>query len=70
MTAPLDPLAQVAMLRADVRTELHQVNREVQVERTITRDLVEALHKRVDVLEALALQILSEVRAQKANGHG
>jgi hypothetical protein len=62
----------ILSLEKDVRVQLHQVTREVSVERTITRDLIEALHKRLDGIEANTQAILAEVRtikAQTGNGH-
>ena len=46
-------------VESDVRQRLHQVEREVGVERQITRDLVEALHKRLD---GMHLEVLRELR--------
>jgi hypothetical protein len=64
---------QLGELRNEVRTQLHQVTREVSTERIITRDLVEALHRRLDGLEAVCSEILREVRDLRklsGNGHG
>lgn len=72
----IDPAVatQIADVRNDTRTQLHAVTREVSVERVITRDLVEALHKRLDGIEAMQAEILREVKSLKAettgNGHG
>lgn len=64
MSEPKDRLSE---LERDVRTQLHQVGREVAVERTITRDLIEALHKRLDGVE----DVLREIKvAVTGNGHG
>lgn len=61
----------VTELERDTRTQLHQVRQEVATERGITRDLVEALHTRIDRWEN---EMLLELRAIKAavngNGHG
>lgn len=55
----------------DVRAQLYQVNREVAAERAITRDLVEALHIRVDRFEDTVMGELRTIKTLIAsNGHG
>jgi hypothetical protein len=62
-------------LERDVRSGLHTVTREVAVERSITRDLVEALHVRIDRFEDEVMKELRRISAAvvpSANGadHG
>lgn len=58
-------------LERDVRVQLHGVTREVAVERTITRDLVESLHRRIDRFEDKVLGELALIKAAvMGNGHG
>lgn len=59
----------IVELERDTRAQQHVLGREVSVERQITRDLVEALHKRVDELVDTQRLILDELRAQRGNGH-
>ena len=70
-------LDRVQQHERDTRTRLHQVEREVSVERGITRDLIEALHQRqdryeqqIDRLDAKVDSLAALIRALTANGNG
>jgi hypothetical protein len=66
-----DAFDRVSALEREVRVQLHQLNREVATERAITRDLIEAMHKRFDSLESSVLNELRIIRsAVTGNGHG
>lgn len=74
---PIVPLERVQHLEREVRTGQAQMYREIAVERGITRDLVEALHKRLDDIETEWVKELRSIKtdlatlvARGANGHG
>lgn len=66
-----DLTQRVQSLEREMRAGHYTVTREVAVERQITRDLVEALHIRVDRFEAAVMRELGEIKGLLTrNGHG